>query len=648
MPRDDHPADLEDRERAGQRGATAPVPGPAETSSAAPGGPGRAAAVSGLAGRRLLVLALALGTIGLLTLLLTLALAADGLGWREAVLAGLFALSLPWLSVGFWNSVIGSLILLAGRADSHRLLPLIRPPAGRRLASRTAIALPIHEEDPEQVFRHLRAVIASLAATGEGAAFEIFVLSDTADAVLARREAKAFRRLQRERAGTAPLLHYRRRAGNAGFKAGNLRRFCEAEGRRFDFMIVLDADSVMTGAAMRRLAGLMEANPDLGILQTLVVGLPSASPFARLFQFGMRHGMRAHTVGSAWWQGDGGPYWGHNAIVRLAPFIAACRLPRLAGAPPLGGAILSHDQVEAVLMRRAGYAVRVLPLEDGSWEANPPTLPDFVRRDSRWGLGNLQYLRLRLPGLHPLGRLQLAMAVLMYTGSPVWLAALLWATVILLAGPGAPLFSLPEGAAAIAVAPATALGLALIGSVIGLALAPKLLGLAFAFADPGERRAFGGGVRLAAGAVLELLFSMLLMPVMAFAQARLIVGLALRRLPPAWRRQRRAGRAVGWREAARAHAPEGVLGLAWLLTLAWAAPAMLPWAAPVLAGWLLAVPFAVVTAAPALGHRLVWAGLAASPEELRPPPEVAAVTPWLPRRPGTPAAPAVAPARGTG
>src|SRR5690606_26210930 len=121
-----------------------------------------------------------------------------------------------------------------------------------------------------------------------------------------------------------------------------------------------DADSLMTAEAMLRLTRIMQRHPHVGIVQTLVTGLPSASAFARIFQFGMRLGMRSYTLGAASWQGDCGPYWGHNAILRLEPFIAHCHLPLLPGKPPLGGHVLSHDQIEAVLMRRAGYEVRVL------------------------------------------------------------------------------------------------------------------------------------------------------------------------------------------------------------------------------------------------------------------------------------------------
>ena len=192
----------------------------------------------------------------------------------------------------------------------------------------------------------------------------------------------------------------------------------------------------MTAEAVLRLVRIMQSDDKLGIVQSLVVGLPSTSAFARLFQFGMRLGMRSYTIGSAWWQADCGPYWGHNALVRLAPFIAHCGLPELPADGVLGGQILSHDQIEAVLMRRAGYEVRVLPLEHQSWEENPATLLEFIRRDLRWCQGNMQYWHLLgLPGLKPVSRYQLAFAILMFVGSPAWIALLVLGTLAAAAAP---------------------------------------------------------------------------------------------------------------------------------------------------------------------------------------------------------------------
>ena len=167
-------------------------------------------------------------------------------------------------------------------------------------------------------------------------------------------------------------------------------------GDQFELMLPLDADSLMSGAEIVRLVRMMQAHPKIGILQSLVVGMPSASAFARIFQFGMRHGMRAYTMGQAWWVGDCGPFGAQCAGARAA-VLCRVRPAPLCSAPPLGGHVLSHDQVEATLMRRAGYEVRVLPEEVGSWEENPPTMLEFARRDVRWCQGNMQYLKLPRP-----------------------------------------------------------------------------------------------------------------------------------------------------------------------------------------------------------------------------------------------------------
>ena len=219
---------------------------------------------------------------------------------------------------------------------------------------------------------------------------------------------------------------------NSGFKAGNVRDFCERWGSRHEFAVTLDADSFMPADAIIRLVRIMQVDPRLGILQGLIVGLPSTSLFARIFQFGMRLGMRSYTIGSAWWQGDCGPYWGHNAILRLKPFIEHCQLPVLTGDGEAERHILSHDQIEAALMRAAGYHVRVLPREDLGWEDNPPTVLEFMRRDLRWCQGNMQYWRfLMLPNLTSVSRYQLVLAILMFIGSPAWVGLLVLATAAL-------------------------------------------------------------------------------------------------------------------------------------------------------------------------------------------------------------------------
>ncbi|MBP8310738.1 MAG: glucan biosynthesis glucosyltransferase H, partial [Burkholderiaceae bacterium] len=359
------------------------------------------------------------------------------------------------------------------------------------------------------------------------------------------------------------------------------------------------ADSVMSPAAMRRLVRIMQACPRIGILQTLVTGLPSASPFARIFQFGMRLGMRSYTLGAASWQGDCGPYWGHNAILRLAPFIAHCDLPLLPGGPPLGGHVLSHDQLEAVLMRRAGYEVRVLPDEEGSWEENPPNLPEFIRRDLRWCQGNMQYFRLlAMPGLLPVSRWQLVLAILMYVGAPAWMGF----TVLGLCRQAA--FRLD-------------LGLALFAVTLAMGLAPKLATLADVLLRAPLRRAYGGGLRVMASALLEIVFSMLIAPVSAVAVTIFIIGLFFRRRV-GWTSQQRDAQALEPGTAVRALWPQTLVGIGLGVWLWWVAPGAVWYWTPLIAGLAGSIPIALVSAHPRLGRALARAGLCRIPEEALP------------------------------
>jgi membrane glycosyltransferase len=323
--------------------------------------------------------------------------------------------------LGFWNALIGLWLLHLHRDGLQAVAPFLRDiDADAPIQIKTAVLMTLRNEDPARAFARLKITKDSIEATGQGEQFSYFVLSDTTDAAVAAQEEGAFSAWRATTHG-AERLHYRRREQNTGFKAGNLRDFCERWGRDYELMLPLDADSLMAGQTVVWMARIMQSHPKLGILQSLVVGMPSTSAFARIFQFGMRQGMRPYTMGSAWWTADCGPFWGHNGLVRIAPFMHECQLPILPGKPPLGGHVLSHDQVEAALMRRAGYEARVLPIECGSWEENPPTALEFVRRDVRWCQGNMQYWRLLdLPGLLFMSRFQLAWAILMFLGVPAW------------------------------------------------------------------------------------------------------------------------------------------------------------------------------------------------------------------------------------
>jgi membrane glycosyltransferase len=587
---------------------------------------GRPPTVASLRRRRTLFATLVAATGVAVFAALTAVLGGDGLSALDLAMLAAFAVTLPWTVVGFWNAVVGFAILRLARSPVHHVAPLAAldgpstPPRGR-----TAIVVPIYNEDPRMVVRHVEATMDDLAAAGPLDGFELFVLSDTQHPATIRAESAAIAAL-RARCAWPERFHYRRRRHNTGYKTGNLWDFVDRHGHRFDHMLVLDADSVMSGAAIHRLVRVMEANPRLGILQTLITALPTRSAFARLFQFGMRHGMRSYATGAAWWQGPHGPYWGHNALINLPAFRAHGRLPHLDGPPPWGGQLLSHDLVEAVQLQRAGYEVRVLPDEFGSHELNPPCLPEFVRRNLRWCQGNLQYLRLiGRPGWHPMGRLQLGLAILMYLSGPGWLVFMTLGFVQGAFGlDGGEIAANPWGA------PPSELGILLLATMITMTFAPKLAGLADALVDGAARRSYGGPGALVGAGLIEFVHGMLLAPITAFSETffigRLLSGRGL-----AWRSQARDGRGVSWREAWRRFWGVMLAGTVVLVAFAQLAPGLLVWIVPVVTGPLLVVPFAWLTTRPWLGRALAGVRFAAVPEERVTPPIVARAVPWAAR-----------------
>jgi membrane glycosyltransferase len=551
-----------------------------------------------------------LNAVSMVTLawVMTHVLAARGWSAASGVFLMLFMIGLPWTLIGFWNAAVGFLILRFSSDPVAFTNPALRnTPKDSPITTRIAVCIAVRHEDVGQVFARLDAMVRDIAATPWANAFAFHVLSDSVRSEIVAAEEKAFADL-REGHPRAAFLHYRRRTVNTGFKAGNLREFAERAQGSYDHMIVLDADSVMSASSMLRLVRAMQANPTLGILQTLVVGQPSGSAFTRIFQFGMRHAMRTQTVGSAWWQGPAGPYWGHNAIIRLKPFVDHCVLPVLSGRGPLGGQILSHDQVEAAMMRGAGYDVRVIADEFESWEENPPNLPDFIKRDLRWCQGNLQYLKLlAMPGLKPMGRFQLINAIMMYAGAPAWL--LMQVAGLAMIGDGSK-FSAP-----------VTLAFVLYFGMLALGFAPRLLGMLDVLLRADRRRLYGGPMRLLVGGFVDTLFSIFLGPVMMIAQSLFVVGLVFGRRV-LWEAQNRDGRVVPFGEAIRGLWPQMLFGLAVTAILVRHAAGVLPWAAPTILPCLLAVPFTCLTAGRVLGRLFVRLRLCAIPDEYAPPSNV--------------------------
>ena len=536
----------------------------------------------------------------------------------EMLLIALFVLNAPSLAIGFWNAALGFALLNGARASGWAPAQIGFGGNDDPLTARTAVAMVVRNEPPTEFFVLLKTLVESLDQTGHLSSFDFFILSDSDQPDVVAAEEAAFASWRAEGGGSTQVF-YRRRKERAGFKPGNVYDFCESDGRKYDLLVLLDSDSLMSGEVVVRLVRAMQANSRLGILQTFSVGLPSQSLFARIFSFGHRHGMRCAVVGAAWWQGDCGQFWGHNCIIRMAPFIEHCRLPYLPGGPLADRSVVNcagHDQIEAALMRRAGYEVRFLPEEGGSYEDNPPAAPEYLLRYSRWCQGNLENLKLLdLADLVPMSRFHLGFLAAKFLGAAGIVAFAILAAWAVATWPDGRSF--PTGSAA-----------ALYVVWLLLYFSPKLFGVGDALWRSRER--FGGAARLLAGCLSEIIFTLLLAPVSMFAAGASILALMLGRAR-VWDLQQREPYRLSWNVAIARLWPATLFGFALLAFLVVAAPHAVPWFLPFIAGLIFAIPFAVATASGTLG---VWAAarkLCAAPEEISMPEDVAAVRAKLAR-----------------
>lgn len=522
----------------------------------------------------------------------------------------LFSLTLPWMVIGFWNAIIGFLICLLVKDPLSIVLPMnMQNCEDITLDSSTALLLCIRNEDSLRVVRNLQIMIDSLMNAGIEKYFHIYILSDSTSENIRQSESKLFQKLNTEY-GQSINIVYRCRESNEGYKAGNIANFCQQYGKLHDFGITLDADSFMTATAMKRLVQMMQANPQLGILQGLVIGLPSSSAFTRLFQYGMRLGMRSYTMGSAWWQSDFGPYWGHNAIIRLDPFIQFCKLPEIKTAKGNILQILSHDLVEAVLMCRSGFEVRVYPYEDSSWEENPTTLTEYIRRDLRWCEGNLQYIDLlTLPNLKLISRIQLALAIFMFLGSPAWIALIIICSISLVTLP-----STQETANGIYFY--TFIWLALLMWYL-----PKVAGALNVLLNTKESQRFGGRWRFVLSLVLETLFSLLMTPIAWLNHTIFMINLALGR-QGGWATQTRDNHSVNISTAVKQFWPHTLLGFALIWMLYFSHQNGAYFGLLFFGGLLVSIPLAVITSQTWLGNIMMRYQILSSPEEIVTPEEL--------------------------
>jgi membrane glycosyltransferase len=528
------------------------------------------------------------------------------------LLVVLFTINFSWIALAFTNAVVG-------------FVALLRQPRGNTpapvLKAKTAVVMPVYNEATARVFASLIAMWEDLQRSGQAQHFDFFILSDTTNPDVWIAEERAFFAL-RERLGPQARFFYRHRPKNTSRKAGNIEDFVTRWGAGYPHMLVLDADSLMTGDCIVQLAAAMEADPDAGIIQSLPLIINRNTLFARLQQFAAKIYGPVIATGLAVWSGRDGNYWGHNAIIRTRAFADHCGMPTLKGKPPFGGHILSHDFVEAALIRRGGWSVYMLPRLAGSYEESPPSLIDLAVRDRRWCQGNLQHSRvIGAKGLAWPTRQHFATGIMSYLASPLWLMQLVVGIVLVLQTklvrpeyftrdfslfPAWPRFDAERA-------------LQLFGITMAVLLAPKLFGLVLALLRGAERRASGGGIRLIVSSLIEVIMSAAMAPILMVIQSGSVFQIVAGR-DTGWNPQRRDDGSIPLRDIVRRHRWQMALGIVAGVSAFMIAPSLAAWMSPTIIGLVLAIPISAASGKLVYGLALKRMGLLLTPEETSPPP----------------------------
>ena len=555
-------------------------------------------------------------------------------GWdgTEMVAFGLFMVLITAISCWFVSGLMGLVVMLRGKDQAD--LAFSPHPALPR--TRTALLMPLYNEDARASFARLAQIDASLARLGAADAFDIFVLSDSTKEEAAAAELSVF---QSFRQGAGCKAYYRRRLQNTERKVGNLSDWIRRFGGAYETMIVLDADSTMAGETLLRMVDAMERNPGVGLIQTAPVIIKARTIFARVSQYSVRLYGRVAAAGLAYWTGSESSYWGHNAIIRTAAFARHAGLPHLGGGKPFEGAVLSHDFVEAALLRRGGWAVHMAPGLGGSYEEGPPSLTDMLVRDRRWCQGNLQHgAVLPARGLHWISRLHLLVGIGHYFTAPMWAMLMLVGLAIPLQQAG---FHLDQPQLA-GFTPALYWRggdperfLWVFYFTMAVLLAPKVMGCIATMLDPALRRQCGGAARIAGSALLETAMAALMAPVTMYVQSRGVAEVLAGR-DSGWETQRRDDGSVALAGLVRRYAGLTLFGLFCGVLAYLVSPALAAWMAPVILGMVLSVPINMVTASPRVGGRLCAAGWFRTPEDTTPPPVLARALELRSRNEGMP------------
>ncbi len=567
---------------------------------------------AGMAWRRGAVI----GTAAVITLIATYQiwwlLRAGGITVAEGALLVIFVALFAWIVQSFASTLAGFLVLLQKRPARLGLDPRAPLPAPR---ARTALLMPTYNEDPTRLMSGLQATCESLIATGHAGLFDVFVLSDTRDPDIQRAEAIEFEAL-RERLGDRLRLWYRLRDDNSERKAGNVAEWVRGWGADWPKFLILDADSLMDGGTLVRLADAMERHDDVALIQTLPVIVNGHTVFARMQQFAGSVYGPVIAYGVAWWHGAESNYWGHNAMIRTQAFADHCGLPALNGPTPFNGHVLSHDFVEAALMRRGGWALHMVPGLGGSYEEGPPSLTDMLVRDRRWCQGNLQHGGvLPTKGLHWVSRWHMLIGIGHYLTAPLW-------ALLMLIGLALPLLAMEPGEGYSAgrywMQQDANRFLYVFALTMSMLLAPKVFGYFATLLDPERRRGCGGAWRAFVSMLLETLLAALMAPVTMYVQCR-GVAQVLAGKDSGWDSQRRDDGSVPVSSLVRTYAGATFLGLVALVMALGISPGLAAWMSPVIIGLVASVPIVMFTSSRSAGQWLKRRRIFATPEELTPP-----------------------------
>jgi membrane glycosyltransferase len=551
-------------------------------------------------------------------------------GWSASrtVLLVLFILLFLLVSIGCMHGIFGFLLRVFG--DKARITAFGDYSKQSIAGTSTAIIIPIYNEDVTRVYEGLRATYESLRHTGQLEYFDFFILSDSTDSEKWIEEERRWHELVRDLGGLG-RIYYRRRFNNEGKKSGNVRDFLNTWGGRYRYFICFDADSIMRGQTIVRLVQMMEAIPQLGLVQTVPALVNAESLFGRMQQFSNRLYAPIFIAGLNYWTLNVGNYWGHNAIIRTEPFMKYCDLPHLPGRKPFGGQILSHDFVEAALMLKENWRVWFAYDLEGSYEEGPQGMIESAQRDRRWCQGNLQHgMVLLAKGLRGVSRIHLVLGILGYVSSPIWLLFLVtfcymrWSFVL----SDLSNITVQSFTPWLAELSGTAHGFLIFMICMTALFLPKVLAIIELALDSERRKAFGGVLKVTASAVGETLFSTLHAPLQMLWHSEFVVTILLG-MGVHWGAQNRGADGTSWLYALRCHRWHMLIGLIWGALVLWLDPSVFWWFSPVLLGMVLAAPLSVLTNRSNLGRRARDLGLFVTPEETHPPEEIAFLHEWM-------------------